>query len=79
MQMAVVDHYLSEPDKIVDLQWLEEELHRLNDDANLIWNPNKNCVEHLFQTEQEFQLLYHWSEHVGAKLEVDRHNAFIYR
>jgi hypothetical protein len=78
MHSAVMEFYGNEPEKIIDLEWLEEELHRINDDANLILNRKKKCVQHHLRSEQEFQLLYRWSEHVGAKLEVQLHNAFIY-
>ena len=79
MHVSVMDHYRNEPQKIIDLEWLEEELHRLNDGAHLVFNRSKQCVEHMLNSEQEFQLLYRWSEHVGAKLEIESRNAFIYR
>ena len=43
------------------------------------WNAHKQCVELTFDTEEEYQLLHRWSEHVGAALEVREHSAFIYR
>lgn len=79
MQNDVILHYGDDPEKIVDLEWLEEELHRIRDDADLTWNTSKRCTQFILNDEAEYQLLYRWSEHVGATLEVNFHNAYIYR
>ncbi len=79
MQSAVIQNLHNFPQKIIDLKWLESELHRIMaDDSDLRWNSNKKCIEHDFKTEAEYQLLHRWSEHVGADLEVHSQHAYIY-
>ena len=78
MQNAVIQNFHDSPQKIVDLKWLELELQQIADDFDLRWNGKKKCIEHDFQTEEEYQLLHRWSEHVGANLEVHAQHAYIY-
>ncbi len=79
MHMAVIQNYNDFPQKITDLKWLELELHRIvSENFDLKWNTHKQCIEHDFHTEEEYQLLHKWSEHVGANLEVQAQHAYIY-
>ena len=89
MQPLVIEHYSGFPQKLVDLKWLEEELHDVSlDDVDLNWNRMKKCVEHRFsdEWEVEYSVLQHWADHVGAKFEITEDadprgyfSAFIYR
>jgi hypothetical protein len=89
MQKIVVEQLSGYPQKLVDLQWLEDELHDLNqDEISLNWNRQRKCVEHRFSQdwEVEYCVLEHWSEHVGARFDmtddVDKKGyycAYIYR
>ncbi len=89
MQNTVVEHMCGYPQKLVDLQWLEDELYDVNqDEVALAWNRQKKCVEHRFSEdwEVEYCVLEHWAEHVGARFnmtdDADRegyYSAFIYR
>lgn len=61
------------PQKLVDLQWLEDELHDVNqDEVSLDWNRQHRCVEHKFSDdwEVEYCVLEHWAGHVGAKFKM---------
>ncbi len=78
MQNAVIQNFHDSPQKIIDIKWLELELNQIVDDFNLKWNSTKQCIQHNFKTEEEYQLLHRWSEHVGANLEVTEQNAYIY-
>lgn len=79
MNTAVIQNYHDFPQKIVDLKWLELKLHRITaNNFDLKWNTNKQCIEHDFQTEEEYQILHRWSEHVGANLEVHAQHAYNY-
>ncbi len=89
MQPLVIEQYSGYPQKLTDLQWLEEELHDVSlDDVDLDWNRRKKCVEHRFSDdwEVEYTVLQHWADHVGAKFEITDevspkgyYSAFIYR
>ncbi|MEA1918815.1 MAG: hypothetical protein U9N52_03160 [Campylobacterota bacterium] len=79
MHTAVIQNYHDFPQKIVDLKWLELELHRISaEHFDLKWNTHRQCIEHDFKTEEEYQILHRWSEHVGANLEVHAQHAYIY-
>jgi len=89
MQRMVMEHFSSDPRKLVDLQWLEEELHDTSlDDLPLSWNRRKRCVEHRFSDDwdAEYMVLSHWADHVGAAFELTEetdatgfYSAYIYR
>ncbi len=80
MSFDVVEQYRTQPQKIVDLKWLELELDRIvANPVRMHWNASKQCVELEYQSEAEYQLLHRWSEHVGAALEVAQRSAYIYR
>ena len=89
MQNVVVQHLSAYPQKLIDLQWLEDELHDVNqDELDFNWNKQKKCVEHQFSDDWdiEYCVLEHWSEHVGAKFIITEdinkdgyYSAFIYR
>lgn len=89
MQSTVVENLSGYPQKLADLQWLEEEFHDLNqDEADLCWNRKRKCVEHRFSDdwEVEYTVLRHWAEHVGAAFEITEeagpegyYSAYIYR
>lgn len=89
MQPLVIEQYSGYPQKLTDLQWLEEELHDVSlDDVTLAWNRRKRCVEHRFSDdwEVEYTVLRHWAEHVGAQFEITEDSdptgyfsAYIYR
>lgn len=89
MQNKVVENLSGYPQKLIDLQWLEDELHDVNqDEVSLKWNRQRKCVEHCFSHdwEVEYYVLEHWANHVGARFDMtDRENrdgyysAFIYR
>lgn len=89
MQKRVVEHLSAYPQKLVDLQWLENELHDVNqDEVSLEWNQQRRCVEHKFSEdwEVEYCVLEHWAEHVGASFQMTEEankegyfSAFIYR
>jgi hypothetical protein len=89
MQKTVVEHLGGYPQKLVDLQWLEDELHDVNqDEVSLDWNRQHRCVEHRFSDdwEVEYYVLEHWAGHVGAKFKMTDqaskdgyYSAFIYR
>ena len=73
MKASVVSHLSSEPQRLVDLQWLEEELYDVSqDEVSLNWNKQHRCVEHKFsgEWEVEYCVLEHWAEHVGAKFNI---------
>jgi len=88
MQNVVVEHLSGYPQKLVDLQWLEDELHDVNqDEVSLKWNNQKRCVEHQFSEdwEVEYCVLEHWADHVGAQFnmtdDIDKngyYSAYIY-
>ncbi len=89
MQKTVVEYLSGYPQKLVDLQWLEDELYDVNqDEANLNWNHQKKCVEHTFSRDWdvEYCVLEHWAEHVGAHFNMTDclnkegyYSVFIYR
>lgn len=89
MQSNVIEKLSGYPQKLVDLQWLEEELHDvIVDETDLEWNRQRRCVEHKFSDdwEVEYTVLQHWAEHVGARFELTEDttsdgyfHAFIYR
>jgi len=73
MQNTVVEHLSGYPQKLVDLQWLEDELHDVHQDEVILdWNRQKKCVEHKFSDdwEVEYCVLEHWADHVGAKFDM---------
>ncbi len=79
MQSTILQNFYDSPQKITDLKWLELELNQIAvDDFDLKYNTKKHCIEHNFQSEQEYQLLHKWSQHVGANLEVHAKRAYIY-
>ena len=54
MQKILIEKLSGYPQKLTDLQWLEEELHDLNqDDMPLGWNRQHRCVEHRFSDDWE--------------------------
>ncbi|WP_415395835.1 hypothetical protein [Sulfurimonas sp. CS5] len=89
MQNVVVEHLGGYPQKLIDLQWLEDELQDVNqDEVGLDWNKQRKCVEHKFtdDLEVEYYVLEHWADHVGAKFNITQEankdgffSAFIYR
>ena len=89
MQNVVVENLSAYPQKLIDLQWLENELHDVNqDDVNLDWNKQRKCVEHRFSDdwEVEYYVLEHWANHVGAQFKMTDdankngfYSAFIFR
>jgi len=89
MHRSVIERMSGYPQKLVDLKLLEEELHTVIDDENvLVWNQKRRCVEHRFNDEWEieYQVLQHWADHVGADFEISEeaasdgyYHAFIYR
>lgn len=89
MQNLVVENLGGYPQKLIDLQWLEDELHDVNQDGvNFDWNRQKKCVEHQFSDDWEvaYCILEHWASHVGAKFNITNdvnkngfYSAFIYR
>lgn len=89
MQPLVIEHYSGYPQKLVDLQWLEEELLDVSlGSVMLEWNRLKRCVEHRFndEWEVEYAVLRHWADHVGARFELTEEinrngyfSAYIYR
>ena len=43
MQNLVIENLSAHPQKLIDLQWLEDELHDVSqDEVNLDWNRQKN-------------------------------------
>ncbi len=88
MQKILIEKLSSFPQKLVDLEWLEEELYDLNqDEVSLGWNRQKRCVEHRFSEdwEVEYTALQHWADHVGARFSITDeanndgyYSAFIY-
>jgi len=89
MQNVVVENLGGYPQKLVDLQWLENELHDINqDEVDLDWNKTRRCVEHQFSDDWdvEYCVLEHWAGHVGARFDITEdinkngyYSAFIYR
>jgi len=88
MTDRVVLHMSADPQKLIDLQWLEEELHDvIEDDLTLDWNQQHHCVEHQFSDEYydlEYCILEHWAGHVGAEFKMAEnregaYSAYIYR
>ena len=74
MQKQLVIKMSNNPQKLMDLQWLEEELQEVSDETNLIWNSQKRCVEHQFSDENyevEYTVLEHWAHHVGANFKMN--------
>ena len=56
MQNLVVENLSSHPQRLIDLQWLENELYDVNqDEVNLDWNRQKKCVEHQFSDDWEVE------------------------
>ena len=70
--------HIDNTQKVTDIVWLEEELRQIGYDADLDWDYQKSCIVHRLQSEEEYQLLYRWSEHVGASLEVKNDLAEIF-
>ena len=89
MQHTVEQNLCGYPQKLIDLQWLENELYDVSqDEVNLDWNKQKKCVEHKFSDdwEVEYCVLEHWAGHVGAEFNMTDYtnkdgfySAFIYR
>ncbi|MEA3372065.1 MAG: hypothetical protein U9Q62_00100 [Campylobacterota bacterium] len=88
MQKILIEKLSGFPQKLTNLQWLEEELHDLNqDDMSLGWNCQRKCIEHRFSDDWdvEYAVLQHWADHVGARFNITDeannegyYSAFIY-
>lgn len=88
MTNRVVSNMSGYPQKLIDLQWLEEELHDvIEDDLTLDWDQQHRCVIHQFSDdnyELEYCVLEHWADHVGARFQMQETrdgacSAYIYR
>jgi len=90
MDSKVVENLGDYPQKLDDLQWLEDELvNAVDEELSLHWNRTKKCVETDISQDNydvEYSVIEHWAMHVGAKFLMDESNrreaeikAYIYR